>query len=120
MFLSRAMTAPTCFRSQVARVATSRAICMKYWSQLARSRALMLDGSRYHLTTCGGHGLVPRVKRKSRWPGLAGWVLAIAVGFPALRLALGEPRSDKEVAEQILANMAVGSPAASSSAAAAS
>src|SRR5258706_4437525 len=44
MFLSRAMTAPTCFRSQVARVATSRAICMKYWSQLARSRALMLDG----------------------------------------------------------------------------
>jgi hypothetical protein len=60
--------------------------------------------------------LVPRVKRKSRWPGLAGWVLAIALGFPALRLALGEPRSDKEVAEQILANMAVGSPAASSSA----
>jgi hypothetical protein len=43
-------------------------------------------------------------------------VLAVALGFPALRLALGEPRSDKEVAEQILASMAVGAPASSNAA----
>src|ERR1700694_2017117 len=36
MVLSRTSTAPTCFRSQVARVATTRAMFMKYSSQLAR------------------------------------------------------------------------------------
>jgi hypothetical protein len=41
-------------------------------------------------------------------------VLAVALGFPALHLALGEPRSDKEVAEQILGSMTVGAPSASS------
>src|SRR5512142_1669349 len=35
--LSRTSTAPTCLRSQVARVATTRAMFMKYSSQLTRS-----------------------------------------------------------------------------------
>src|SRR5437870_1854154 len=37
---SRTMTAPTCLRSQVARVATSRAMFMKYSSQEARCLSL--------------------------------------------------------------------------------
>src|SRR5512140_3438924 len=36
MVLSRTSTAPTCLRSQVARVATTRAMFMKYSSQLTR------------------------------------------------------------------------------------
>src|SRR5688572_4576703 len=35
------MTAPTCLRSHVERVATSRAMAMKYSSQLARLRSLI-------------------------------------------------------------------------------
>jgi hypothetical protein len=44
-------------------------------------------------------------------------VLAIALGCPIARLAVGEARSDKEVAEQIMASMAIGSSAPGSSAA---
>src|SRR5512146_1909675 len=49
MVRSRTSTAPTCFRSQVARVATTRATFMKYSSQLTR---LSIEPS-------GGSGMLP-------------------------------------------------------------
>src|SRR4051812_25067679 len=103
MFLSRTMTAPTCLRSQVARVATSRAICMKYWSQVARSRGLMARAANLHSLVLLDHvrlpWLGPRVKRKLLWLGSVGWIVVLGWGGS---LAFGEPPSDRAVAEQIL------------------
>jgi hypothetical protein len=48
------------------------------------------------------------VTRKSRWLGSVGFVLVVALGVP---LALGEPLSDKAVAEQILAGLPAAPPA---------
>src|SRR6185369_9293845 len=105
MFLSRTMTAPTCFRSQVARVATSTAIRMKYWSQETRSRGLMVGFAKLHLTTCGRHGLVRRVTRISRRMGTVAAASILAIGAALVPMAVGQTLSDKATAEQILAEV---------------
>jgi len=75
----------------------------------------MVGLAKLHLTTCGRHGLVPRVERISGRLGTAGAVLVLAFGGALAPMAIGEPLSDKAAAEQILAAMAR-VPAGSSSA----
>ncbi len=53
--------------------------------------------------------------RKSKWLGLWGWAVVLALGLPLARLALGESLSDKAVAEQILAGLPTATPATSGS-----
>src|SRR4051812_28082901 len=84
---------------------------MKYRSQLARFRWLMVGFRQATLDHVRPPWLGPRVKRIFERLGPVGWVILLALGIPLAGAALADPVSDKTVAEQIIASM----PAASDS-----
>src|SRR5688500_3231136 len=107
---SRTTTAPTCFLSQVERVATSRAMAMKYSSQLARFGSFMVTsgssrassiawlGTRHErLDPASGAWLLVRVKAKTMLARVAPLSL---LWFS--QAALAQPVADPHAAAEAL------------------
>src|SRR5580692_1083324 len=102
MILSRTTTAPTNLRSQVERVATSRAMFMKYSSHETRFRMV---------TSCILDGVMPRAKSRLVAVGAAALLLSAARGASARGTSKPRPEqtapppADLETAERQYAEL---------------